>query len=49
MRTQARIAGVFYLITFVMGVVALTSVQGKVAAKLIASVSYVAVAVLFYA
>jgi hypothetical protein len=48
-RLMARIAGVFYLITFVTGVVALM-VRGTVgvAAGLVAAACYVAVTVLFY-
>ena len=48
MRTKARIAGVFYLITFVMGTVALMWVPGRFAANLIAGAAYVAVTLLFY-
>jgi hypothetical protein len=48
-RHQARIAGVFYLITFVTGGVALMA-RGKVgvAAGLVAGACYLAVTVLFY-
>jgi hypothetical protein len=48
-RFTARIAGVFYLITFVTGTLALL-VRGKlgVAAGLVAGASYVAVTLLFY-
>ena len=48
MRTKARIAGVFYLITFVMGVVALMSVPARFAANLAAALSYIVVALLFH-
>ncbi len=45
---KARIAGVFYLITFVTGVLALVSTNGRSAANLIATACYVAVTLLFY-
>ena len=47
-RFKARIAGVFYLITFVTGAFALASANGRLVANLIATVCYVAVTVLFY-
>ena len=47
-RLKARIAGVFYLVTFVAGVIALVSASGRFAANVIATVSYVAVTLLFY-
>jgi len=47
-RLKARIAGVFYLLTFVTGVIALVSVRGRLAANLIATVCYVGVTLLFY-
>src|SRR5438128_6111388 len=47
-RLKARIAGVFYLITFVAGVFALMSANGRFAANLIATACYVAVTLLFY-
>jgi hypothetical protein len=47
-RLKARIAGVFYLITFVAGVLALVSASGRLAANLIATVCYIAVTLLFY-
>jgi hypothetical protein len=47
-RLKARIAGVFYLITFVAGVFALVSANGRLAANLIATVCYIAVTLLFY-
>jgi len=47
-RLKARIAGVFYLLTFLTGVLALVSVRARFAADLIATVSYVGVTLLFY-
>ena len=47
-QSKARIAGVFYLLTFVAGVLALVSVSSRLAANLIATASYVAVTLLFY-
>ena len=47
-RLKARIAGVFYLITFVAGVLALVSANGRLVANLVATVCYVAVTLLFY-
>jgi hypothetical protein len=47
-RLKARIAGVFYLLTFVAGVFALVSANGRLVANLIATVCYVAVTLLFY-
>jgi hypothetical protein len=47
-RFKARIAGVFYLITFVAGVSALLSANGRLVANLIATVCYVAVTLIFY-
>ena len=47
-RTLARVAGVFYLLTFVTGVLALTSSQAAFAANLAATACYVGVTVLFY-
>ena len=47
-QSKARIAGVFYLLTFVAGVFALVSVGGRLVANLIATASYVAVTLLFY-
>jgi hypothetical protein len=48
MKTKARIAGVFYLITFVAGSVSLALANGKLAADITANLAYVAVTVLFY-
>jgi hypothetical protein len=48
LRVKARIAGVFYAITFVAGVFALVSANGRTAANLIATASYVAVTLLLY-
>ncbi len=47
-RFKARIAGVFYLLTFVAGVFALVSVSGRLVANLIATACYIAVTLLFY-
>jgi hypothetical protein len=47
-RFRARMAGVFYLLTFVTGFANLLFVNGKVATSLAASVCYLAVTVLFY-
>jgi len=43
-----RIAGVFYLITFVVGVLALVSTSGRFAANMITTASYGVVTALFY-
>ena len=45
---KGRIAGVFYLLTFVAGVFALVSVRGRIVADVIATASYTAVTLLFY-
>src|SRR5258708_19792599 len=47
-RSKARIAGVFYLLTFVFGVLAIVSASGRLVANLVATASYVAVTLLFY-
>lgn len=47
-RTRARIAGGFYLVTFVAGVVALVSSRGRFVANLIATASYLIVTIMFY-
>jgi hypothetical protein len=47
-RFKARIAGVFYLITFVAGVLALAFASGRVVANLIATAAYIGVTLLFY-
>src|SRR5512140_1626058 len=47
-RFKARIAGVFYLLTFVGGIIALVSPGARLAANLIGDLCYVAVALLFY-
>ena len=47
-RFKARIAGVFYLLTFVTGVIAMFAVSGRVVANLLATACYVAVTLLFY-
>lgn len=48
MKNKARIAGVFYLITFVAGSAALALTNGKLAVDLTADFAYAAVTVLFY-
>jgi len=48
LRIKAGIAGVFYTVTFVAGVFALVSPNGRAAANLIAAASYVAVTLLLY-
>jgi Domain of unknown function (DUF4386) len=48
-RGLARVAGLFYLLTFVTGSLALTLPRGRVAMNLVADVCYVAVALFFYA
>src|SRR5215469_12738646 len=47
-RLKARIAGAFYLLTFVTGIFALVFVRGRLVANFIASACYVVVTVLFY-
>ena len=47
-RLKARIAGVFYLLTFVTGAFAMVSVSGRLVANLIATACYIAVTLLFY-
>jgi Domain of unknown function (DUF4386) len=47
-RSIARIAGVFYLLTFVAGTIELVFPTGRIAANLIADAAYLAVTVLFY-
>jgi hypothetical protein len=47
-RCRARIAGVFYLITFVAGSIALASARNRSLANLVATGAYVAVTLLFY-
>ena len=48
MKNKARIAGLFYLITFVAGTIELMFPNGRITANLIADVAYLAVTVLFY-
>ena len=48
MKNKARIAGVFYLITFVAGSASLALANGKLAADITANLAYVGVTVLFY-
>ncbi len=47
-RLKARIAGAFYLVTFLTGAFALVSVNGRIVANLIASSCYLAVTLLFW-
>ncbi len=47
-RLTARIAGFFWLVTFVAGVVALVSADARLAADLIATASYLIVTLLIY-
>ena len=47
-RFKARLAGVFYLLTFVTGIYAMAFVNGRLVANLIATASYIAVTLLFY-
>lgn len=47
-RFRARIAGVFYLLTFVTGAAELLFVNGRVPANLAADACYLGVTVLFY-
>jgi Domain of unknown function (DUF4386) len=47
-RFKARTAGVFYLLTFVTGVIAMVSGRGRVVTNLIATACYIAVTLLFY-
>jgi len=47
-RFKARIAGVFYLFTFLAGVMAMVSVNRRLVANLIATACYIAVTLLFY-
>jgi uncharacterized protein DUF4386 len=46
-RSRARIAGVFYLLVFVIGSLALVLVNGRVAVNLVAAACYVVVVLLF--
>jgi hypothetical protein len=45
---KARIAGLFYLGTFVTGILSLVFVNGRLVTNLIATVCYIAVTILFY-
>jgi hypothetical protein len=47
-RLRARMAGVFYLLVFVTGILSLVSVHSRLVANLIASACYVVVTLLFY-
>jgi hypothetical protein len=47
-RLKARIAGAFYLLTFVAGIIALRSADSRIAANLLATAAYVAVTLLFH-
>lgn len=46
--TKARLAGLFYVVAFVFGVLAMALRSGRVATNTIAALSYVAVTILFY-
>ena len=48
MKNKARIAGVFYLVTFVAGSLSLMLPDSGLAANLIATLAYIGVTVLFY-
>jgi hypothetical protein len=48
MKNKARIAGVFYLITFVAGSASLALTNGKLAVDLTANAAYLGVTILFY-
>ena len=47
-RVKARIAGFFYLGTFLTGILALASANGRVIANLLATACYIVVTLLFY-
>jgi hypothetical protein len=47
-RVKARVAGVFYLLTFVTGAFALVFVSGRLVTNLIATACYIVVILLFY-
>jgi hypothetical protein len=47
-RLKARFAGIFYLLTFVAGIIALRSTSNRLAANLIATAAYVAVTLFFH-
>jgi len=47
-RWKTRMAGAFYLLTFVAGIVALRSTSNRIAANLIATAAYFAVTLLFH-
>ena len=47
-RLRARIAGVFYVVTFVGGITALVNTDARVVANIIATIAYAAVSYLFY-
>lgn len=47
-RFKARIAGVFYLITFLTGALSLVSMNSRTIANVLASIAYIVVTVLFY-
>jgi len=47
-RLRARIAGLFYLLTFLTGAFALVFVRGRLVANLLATACYIVVTILFY-
>jgi hypothetical protein len=47
-QSKARIAGIFYALTFVFGILSLMSPRGRLVTSLLASAAYVAVTLLFY-
>lgn len=48
LRAKARMAGVFYLITFIAGMLALNVTNGRVTTSMISTAAYAAVTLLFY-
>lgn len=47
-KLKARVAGAFYLVTFLTGIVALVYIRAQLVANLIATACYIAVTILFY-